>query len=145
MSNAEVKKYTRIVAALEEWEVLKGMPTYEEAVAQLADYLSVSYPAPFFSCKAGNLGIQALNYAVLTQDEMDECKKHLKNLKIGGKKIKFSTNLYANVNYYGKEREALILPKLILWELVGVTILDAEDICAELSEKLGVALAVVSN
>ena len=145
MSNTEVKKYTRIVAALEEWEVLKGMPTYEEAVAQLADYLSVSYPAPFFSCKAGNLGIKALNYAVLTQDEMDECKKYLKNLKIGGKKIKFSTNLYANVNYYGKEREALILPELILWELVGVTILDAEDICAELSEKLGVALAVVSN
>ena len=145
MSRTQDKKYQRIVAALEEWEVLKGIPTYEEAVAQLADYLSVSYPAPFFSCKAGNLGIQALNYAVLTQEEIDECKKYLKNIKIGGKKIKFSANVYANVNYYGREREALILPELILWELVGVTILDAEDICAELSEKLGVELAVVSN
>lgn len=145
MSNTEVKKYTRIVAALEEWEVLKGMPTYEEAVAQLADYLSVSYPAPFFSCKAGNLGIQAQNYAVLTQEEIDECKKYLKNLKIAGKKIKFSANVYANVNYYGREREALILPELILWELFGVTILDAEDICAELSEMTGIAFAVIGQ
>lgn len=145
MSNTEVKKYTRIVAALEEWEVLKGMPTYEEAVAQLADYLSVSYPAPFYNCKKGNLGIQAQNYAVLTQEEIDECKKYLKNLKIAGKKIKFSANVYANVNYYGREREALILPDLILWELSGVTILDAEDICAELSEMTGIAFAVIGQ
>ena len=145
MSRTEAKKYSRIVAALEEWEVLKGIPTYEEAVAQLADYLSVSYPPTFFSCKAGNLGIQAQSYAVLTNDEMDECKKYLKSLKISGKKIKFSTNLYANVNYYGNERDALIIPELILWELVGVTILDAEDICAELSEKLGIELAVISK
>ena len=145
MSRTQDKKYQRIVAALEEWEVLKGIPTYEEAVAQLADYLSVSYPAPFFSCKAGNLGIQALNYAVLTQEEIDECKKYLKNIKIGGKKIKFSANVYANVNYYGREREALILPELILWELVGVTILDAEDICEELSKITGITLAIISQ
>ena len=145
MSNTEVKKYTRIVAALEEWEVLKGMPTYEEAVVQLADYLSVSYPAPFFTCKAGNLGIQAQGYSVLTQDEIDECKSYLKSVKIGGKKIKFSANLYANVNYYGKERNALIVPNLILWELVGVTILDAEDICEELSKITGTAFAVISK
>ena len=145
MSRTEDKKYQRIVAALEEWEVLKGIPTYEEAVAQLADYLSVSYPAPFYSCKRGNLGIQAQNYAVLTQEEIDECQKYLKSLKIAGKKIKFSANLYANVNYYGKEREALILPELILWELVGVTVLDAEDICAELSEMTGISFAVVGQ
>ena len=145
MSRSEEKKYQKIVAALEEWGILQGMPTYEEAVEQLANYLSVSYPAPFFSCKAGNLGIQAQNYAVLTQDEIDECKKYLKNIKISGKKIKFSANVYANVNYYGREREALILPELILWELSGVTILDAEDICAELSEMTGVAFAVIGQ
>ena len=145
MSRSEEKKYQKIVAALEEWGILQGMPTYEEAVEQLANYLSVSYPAPFFSCKAGNLGIQAQNYAVLTQDEIDECTKYLKNIKISDKKIKFSANVYANVNYYGREREALILPELILWELSGVTILDAEDICAELSEMTGVAFAVIGQ
>ena len=75
MSRSEVQKYSRIVAALEEWEALKGMPTYEEAVEQLANYLSVSYPASFYNCKKGNLGIRAQNYAVLTQEEIDECKK----------------------------------------------------------------------
>ena len=72
-------------------------------------------------------------------------KKNLKNIKIGGKKIKFYANVFANVNYYGREREALILPELILWELSGVTILDAEDICAELSEMTGIAFAVIGQ
>ena len=133
-------KHAKIVAALGEWEVLQGRPTYEEAVQQLAKFLSIKLTNREKFCDIGDYGLCAENFAIITKDELECCRRQIQARSTFRRRIKFWTRVFPTVNFYGREYHALVMPEMVLWEFSGVTQEEMKEICRQLSETAGVAM-----
>ena len=137
------EKHRKIVAALQEWEVLQGEPTYEQAIWQLANYLSIAYPENQYRCAFGEYALCSVGYGMLTKEELEFCRKLLSQKRCGGKKVKLWARAVASTNYYGREFVSVTLPNLVLWEVSGVSYADAQEFAKEISALVGLELQVL--
>ena len=135
-------KHAKLVAALREWEVLQGRPTYQEAVQQLAEFLSIKLTDKEKYCNFGDYALCAADFAIITKDELECCRRQIQARSTFRRKIKSWIRVFATVNFYGREYHALVMPGKVMWELSGITEDTAEEICRELSETAGVSLTV---
>ena len=138
-------QYRKLLAALEEWEVLQGDPSYEQAICQLVEYLSISYPENNYRCAFGDYALCAGSYGILTREEMERCRVQMKGKGFRLKKPKLWVRGLAATNFYGREYVCVTLPGLVLWELSGITAEAAQDICREVSRTLDFELRVLTK
>ena len=132
-----MEKYRKLNAALQEWGVIDAPLSPAEAAEKLAAHLSLSNPENAFRCSFGQFAICAREYALLTAEELEQCRKILKS-----KKVKLWVRFLPDVRYYGKEYAGVAQPGRVLWELGKLTKEEAEAIASELSAMLGIALDI---
>lgn len=134
-----MEKYDKLNEALQEWGVTDAPLAPAQAAEKLAAYLSVKVPENAFCCSFGQYAICTKEYALLTAEELEQCRKLLKS-----RKCKLWVRLLADVRYYGKEYAGVAAPGRVLWELSKVTPEEAQAMAAELSAILGIALDICS-
>lgn len=113
--------------------------SHEEAAQTL--FYTVKTKEKSFKISFADHGIVATCYDVIAEETLEEVRKLLAAKKKEHRGLKVYVRAFATFPYGRKKFLAVTAPGIVLWELNGVTDLEAQDIAENISDIVGFYVA----